>query len=128
MKRRARTSEPKTAPPPEPEAAPTPKKKGRGRPPKTKQTAQKGSVAPAATVSQTNCEWAQCDTCQKWRKVSQAPTTKQWFCNRNPDERYNNCSAAQVLASRLSLVSPLSAPVLPLPPNPAPDSQGSLLC
>ena len=87
MKRRTRTSELKASPPSESaEAAPPPAKKARRPPAKPKPAAQ----TPAVT------SWVQCDACQKWRRVSQVPTSKRWQCKNNPDIKYNKCSVQQV--------------------------------
>ena len=51
------------------------------------------------TTNRTASEWAQCDRCQKWRRLPKSVAASSlpdiWFCSMSADAERNTCSAAE---------------------------------
>ena len=94
------------------------------------------AAAAAATVeddaeegeADETCNWAQCDRCEKWRRLPDGPEYEaatlptQWFCHMNPNPRRNSCEApeermqhGEATSSSSALAPPASVEACPTP-------------
>eukprot|EP00198_Chlamydomonas_reinhardtii_P003176 XP_001692512.1 predicted protein [Chlamydomonas reinhardtii] len=63
---------------------------GRGR--------KKKEEEPVVPVILQEDVWAQCDGCQKWRRLPPGTVldeSQPWYCKQNADPRYNSCEAPE---------------------------------
>jgi hypothetical protein len=76
--------------------------------------------APKWTASPSHDTWAQCNRCDKWRRVSTPAESlpEEWYCELSTDPTRNTCDAAEEVEKEVGGYSPMK-PVPPMASRPA---------